>query len=58
MISYVVLVAQHLLVDSVVQQLEALRAGLEDVLPLQSLQLCFTHKELQVREVEEKGGGS
>lgn len=45
---YLDLVTRHLLVDSVRESVDAVRAGIEDVMPLAALR-CFGPEELQVR---------
>jgi len=44
---YLRLLPQHWLVDSVAQQVEALKTGMEDVFPVSSLK-CFGPEEFQV----------
>lgn len=44
---YLDLVTRHLLVDSVRESVDAVRAGIEDVMPLAALR-CFGPEELQV----------
>lgn len=45
---YLELVTRHLLVDSVKECVEALKAGIDDVFPATALR-CFCPDELQVR---------
>jgi hypothetical protein len=47
---YVRLVAEHLLIKSIGEQVMALAQGIEDVFPLEALR-CFSPEELQVEEI-------